>query len=340
MRPRVRLKRQRKLKLRYINHIIFGGQGFIGQNLCQNLTGMNKNTVVSVDKNIWGIEYFETLKSKNNFKYLNFDINENTQFIEKKLSEYNFSSDETMVWHLAANSDIRAGNESIRIDLNNTFLTTINIIEMCKKLGLKNLSFASSSAVYGNWAGANPYNEELKTQPISNYGAMKLASEACLSAAFDEFLEELNIFRFPNVIGYPATHGIIPDLILKLQSDPTRLDVLGNGLQNKPYLHVDDLVDAMFAIVKSNKTSNAMSIHNIASSFPNVYVREIAEMVVNAISPDAEIRYGKTFGGWRGDVPEVHFDTSKLQKLGWTCRHDGQEAVRRTIESIINAGIK
>lgn len=321
--------------MKYKNHVIFGGQGFIGNNLSEKLSELDGKFVFSIDKNIWNIGFSETLQQRNNFKFRSYDINEKISEIIADLQDCNFDNEDTLVWHLAANSDIQAGNASIEIDLTDTFMSTVNIIEILRQLGLKNIAFASSSAVYGSWARSNPYSEEQKTMPISNYGAMKLASEACLSVAHDEFLKDVTIFRFPNVIGYPATHGVIKDLIYKLKNNTNILNVLGNGKQNKPYLYVDDLINAMFLIVDHHAKENALNIYNIASSHPNVYVHEIAQMVVSMVNPDAEIHYGKTKGGWRGDVAEVHFDTSKIQSLGWKCSTTGHEAVQKTIEMIL-----
>lgn len=315
-----------------MQHFVFGGKGFIGQNLCKELISFGEKVVV-VDKNIWGNEFvFPLLHQSDLFSYLELDINKDKNKIKDFISKSELSSKDTVVWHLAANSDIQSGVYDVSLDLENTFQTTISILDIMRSQSLNKIIFSSSSAVYG--AAEMPhggYTEASPTQPISNYGAMKLASEAIIRSAFEQWLQFALVFRFPNVIGYPATHGAIFDFIKKLQIDGSRLEVLGNGMQNKPYLHVSDLVDAMLNLV-GKKVDNTFNIFNIASTFPNVYVHEIAQLVVERVAPNAEIRFGHSAGGWIGDMPQVEFNISKLIGSGWCARMSGHEAVIKTVE--------
>ena len=117
--------------------------------------------------------------------------------------------------------------------------------------GVKSIHFASSSAIYGDFGETKIHEAIGPLLPISNYGAMKLASEAQIAAAAESLLEQVNIFRFPNVVGIPATHGVIFDFVNKLINDPNQLHVLGNGTQQKAYLHAADLIDAMLLIANN-----------------------------------------------------------------------------------------
>ena len=315
-----------------VKHIVFGGQGFIGQNLIKCLLAGEHGLVLSIDKNIWGLDFEKTVSTSNSFLSLNLDICINYEEILHEIKTLNPGED-VVVWHLAANSDIQKGVNDLNVDLQDTFLTTVKILDICKYFKFRNINFASSSAVYGDWGGGQSYKETDLTQPISNYGAMKLASEAVLSASHVSFMSKVNIFRFPNVIGAPATHGVIADFIKKLIATKSSLEVLGDGNQNKPYLHVDDLVSAMLFLF--DNTLDGFHVHNIASNSKNVYVHEIAREVVSAINPSAKIKFGSTKGGWTGDVPQVCFNTEKLNALGWTASMSGHEAVKKTILQII-----
>ena len=128
-------------------------------------------------------------------------------------------------------------------------MTTFNLLEVAKNILLK-ISFTSSSAVYGDYGKKTIEENDGPLMPISNYGAMKLASEALCFSAYEGFLEKLRIFRLPNVVGTPATHGVILDFIKKLVKNPKKLNVLGNGEQQKSYLHVNDLVEGMIYLSK------------------------------------------------------------------------------------------
>jgi len=200
-----------------------------------------------------------------------------------------------------------------------------------KKIECKKLYFASSSAVYGEHQ--QRLHEDLGPLfPISNYGAMKLSSEALISASLESFLDKVAILRFPNVVGTPATHGVILDFIRRLKSNPIQLDVLGDGTQQKTYLHVDDLVDAMLFI--NDNTDNGLNYYNIGAMDDGVYVWEIAEQTVKRVAPNALITYQDSDRGWVGDVPRFYYSVDKLKKLGWRPSGSSLEAVVKAIDEI------
>lgn len=232
------------------------------------------------------------------------------------------------VWHMAANSDISAGIADPDVDLRNTFLTTYNTLAAMKRFGIRRIAFASSSAIYGDL----PVTLTETTGPlfpISNYGAMKLSSEAIISSAVESHLERAWIFRFPNVIGIRSTHGVIHDFIRKLRANPHELEVLGDGNQQKNYLHVRDLVAAMFTIVGG--TQERLNWFNIGNRDEGATVRFIAESVIEAMQLPARIRYTGGAKGWVGDVPKFSYGVDKLLGTGWRPQYSSQEAVRVSI---------
>ncbi|HEY5675720.1 MAG TPA: NAD-dependent epimerase/dehydratase family protein [Myxococcales bacterium] len=237
------------------------------------------------------------------------------------------------VWHLAANSDIPAGLADLRLDACDTLLTTTGVLEAMRALGLRTLNFASSSAVYGD-SGAWRLDETSgPLEPISNYGAMKLASEAQIRAACESFIGTANVFRFPNVVGVPATHGVLLDFVRKLRRTPRRLEVLGDGAQRKPYLHVADLVDAMlFAVLALGPGRHVL---NIGPPDDGITVREIAALVTAAVAPGAEIVFGTGKGGWVGDVPRVAYSLERLHKLGWRGERGSEAAIRLALAEVV-----
>ena len=161
---------------------------------------------------------------------------------------------------------------------------------------------------------------------------MKLASEAAISAALESYLERAFVFRFPNVIGVPATHGVILDFIRKLRATPGNLDVLGDGTQQKSYLHVDELVDAMLFI--RARAAERLNYYNVGADDEGVTVRFIAEQVVARVAPDARITFGQGNKGWVGDVPKFTYSIAKLSKLGWRPHLGSAQAIRRAVGEI------
>jgi UDP-glucose 4-epimerase len=237
----------------------------------------------------------------------------------------------TEVWHLAANSDIPAGVEDMNVDLEDTFMSTVSTLKIMKKIGCKILYFASSSAVYGE--NTNRLHEDIgPLLPISNYGAMKLASEALISSSLESYLDKVCIYRFPNVVGVPATHGVILDFVRKLAKDPSELAVLGNGTQQKTYLHVRELVEAMIFI--NTNTGNGMNFYNIGAMDDGVTVKQIAEETRNQVSPKARIKYQDSDRGWVGDVPRFYYSVAKLCDLGWSPKMTSLEAIQMAVSEI------
>ena len=302
--------------------LIIGGAGFIGSVLVKEILQDNADIIVIDKLSLGSADYIDTTK----VEFHQMDINNIEQVLEvlqgKQIDE---------VWHLAANSDIPAGVEDMNVDLDDTFMSTVSTLKIMKEIECKKLYFASSSAVYG--FNENRLHEDIgPLLPISNYGAMKLSSEALISASLESFLDKVCIYRFPNVVGVPATHGVILDFIKKLKKDMSTLEVLGNGTQQKTYLHVSELVEAMLFI--NSNTDNGMNYYNIGAMDDGVFVKQIAEETTKVISPDAKINYQKTDRGWVGDVPRFYYSVDKLKDLGWSPKMSSLEAVQRAVGEI------
>jgi UDP-glucose 4-epimerase len=170
--------------------------------------------------------------------------------------------------------------------------------------------------------------------PLSYYGAMKLASEAAISAAAEDFLEQVYVFRFPNVVGPRATHGVIYDFVRKLIKYPHELEVLGDGSQQKPYLHVEELVEAMFFV--ADKLSERRNWVNIGQIGFGTRVSDIARLVVSEMGGVAKIRNTGGDRGWRGDVPKFDFRVEKLIQLGWKPRLTSDQTIERAVKEIVS----
>lgn len=310
-------------------HLITGGAGFIGVNLARALVGRGEHVVIIDDMSRGRPENLGDLADNPKVSVWVLDCTNALALVDRirALSEV-----PSAIWHMAANSDIPAGIADPRIDLSNTFLTTFGILEAMKTCGVPTLNFASSSAIYGDFGDTVIHEDIGPLEPISNYGAMKLASEAQIRAAVEAFLPRANIFRFPNVIGTPATHGVIWDFCRKLKDTPGILTVLGDGSQQKAYLHVDDLVAAMLKIASLDGTYR---LFNIGPTDDGVTVRFIAETVRDRAAPSATIQYGQGGRGWVGDVPKFRYSVDRLLGIGWSPTRTSSEAVIHAVDEIV-----
>lgn len=303
--------------------LVVGGAGFIGSVLIKKLVAEGKGVVVIDKLSLGKMDNIDTSA----VSFYHEDIN-NTDEVSSIL-EGEARIDE--VWHLAANSDIPAGIIDIDVDLHDTFMSTVSILKIMKRSNCKKLYFASSSAVYGVH-DEQLYEDMGPLQPISNYGAMKLASEALISASLESFLDTVSIFRFPNVVGTPATHGVILDFIRRLRDKPSELQVLGNGTQQKVYIHIDELVEAMLFI--NENTLQGLNYFNIGPEDAGVSVKQIANQTVKRVAPLAKITYQNSDKGWVGDVPRFSYSVDKLKKLGWHSECSSIDSVIKAIDEI------
>jgi UDP-glucose 4-epimerase len=306
--------------------LVTGAAGFIGSHLVDRLLAGGSRVIGIDDLSLGTMKNLEAASAHERFVFAKLDLNDLSSCEKFVAGQLNGGTAE-LVWHMAANSDISAGVNNPEIDLKATFLTTYNVVQLMHRLGLGRLAFASSSAIYGDHKSL--LSEETGPLfPISNYGAMKLASEGVISAAVERFLEQAWIFRFPNVVGGRATHGVIFDFLKKLRKNSDELEVLGDGSQEKPYLHVSDLIDAMLFI--SQNAHSKLNCFNIAPTSATT-VRHIAEATVAVVAPGAKLRYTGGNRGWVGDVPKFAYSVDKLHRLGWHPRFTSNQAVETAI---------
>ncbi len=240
------------------------------------------------------------------------------------------------VWHLAANSDISFGTTYTDFDLKGGTVVTYNVLESMRRCGTaKEIIFSSSGAIYGE-PTLHPTPENYgPIFPISLYAASKLACEGLITAYAHNYDIQAWIYRFGNIVGPSPTHGVIHDFVIKLMKDPTRLAILGDGGQAKPYVDVDDCLDGM--MFGHAHASDRVNCYNLAV-MDRTTVKEIAGCVIQAMGMDRDrisFEYSGGSRGWRGDVPFVNLDTSRMQALGWAPKLGSLQAVKRCAESVV-----
>lgn len=311
-----------------INILIAGGAGFIGSHLCDALLSVG-NKVIVADKLIMGKQNIEHLLSDSNFKFYEMELadqkNVNRLFNENKID---------VVYHMAANSDIQKGGLNPSIDFNDTLLTTRALLEGMRLAEVKNIFFASTSAVYGEMPDVRLTETTGGIKPVSYYGGAKMASEALVASYVSMCDINAVIFRFPNVIGARLTHGVVFDFIRKLRENPYELEILGNGMQCKPYIYVFDLITAIIKLTEEFKAGE--EIYNISIEGNGTTVTRIAEIVMDVMGlSDVKFKYTGGDRGWKGDVPRFSYDISKVLSTGWKPRYTSDEAVRQTVKDIL-----
>jgi UDP-glucose 4-epimerase len=307
--------------------LVTGGAGFIGSHLCDALVERGDEVWCADNLHLGRIENIGHLQGHTRFHFHQLDVLDR-HALDRLFAEGRFD----VVFHLAANSDIQRGVADAQIDLRLTFLSTFEVLQAMQRHGVKQVFFASTSAVFGD-ADELLHEQYGPLQPVSFYGAAKLAAEAYLSVHVRSFGFRAWVLRFPNVVGERSTHGAVHDFITRLRLDPSRLQVLGDGSQTKPYLYVGDLVRAILLVV--DRADEPLAVYHVAGE-GMTSVRQIAEIVVEEMGlKGIPIQYGAGKVGWVGDVPRFRYDTRKIQSLGFVHQYDSTEAVRVAVRAIL-----
>jgi UDP-glucose 4-epimerase len=303
---------------------VIGGAGFIGSHLVELLVARGTVTVFD-DLSVGRRDFIEAPLSGGRARLVTGDARD-LDVLRAAMCEHD------VVFHLAANPEARWGLERTRLDLEQGTIATYNALEAARSNDVKKFVFASSGTVYGNVA--EPCGEmDLGHLPISLYGASKFAGEAMVAAFAECFGLGGFICRFGNVVGSRGTHGAILDFCKKLRAHPDCLEVLGDGRQAKPYLHVSDCAAGLLFVLDHAKGENP-AVYNLAPP-DATSVKRIAELCV-AASPHkaARIEYGTAPQGWPGDVPRSLLKPDKLAALGFRVRHTSDQAVRLAVAEV------
>ncbi len=313
-----------------MNVLVTGGAGCVGSEVVKKL--LIQNNVIILDNLSSGkIEHIEPFLENKNFKLVEADVT------EEDITDYLNNID--VVFHLAANPDIKfvPGDRTDK-DLKQNTIATYNVLDAMRKTGTRKIVFSSSSVVYGI-AEKIPTSENYgPLKPTSLYGASKLACEGLVSAYCNMFGMQGWIFRFANIVGDKSRkkgRTVISDFIFKLNNDPTRLEILGDGKQSKSYMLVDECVDGMlFGIDNSNESVN---IFNLGTR-DAITVDKIAEIVVEEMGlKNVKFSYTGSSSGWAGDINKFLLDITKLHKLGWSPRYTSAEAVRIAAKRMLSS---
>jgi len=308
-----------------MRYFIAGGAGFIGSHLVDSLVSMGEVTV------------YDNLSSGKQEFIQHYLKRDGFRFVKADLLDWDSLAgaikDSDIVFHMAANPEVRTGRLDTELDLKQGTIATYNVLETMRLHGIKRIVFASSSTVYGETAGQPIPEDYGPLQPISLYGASKLASEGLITAFCHLFGMQAWLFRFANVVGDRATHGVIFDFINKLKQNPEELEILGDGTQKKPYIYVRDCVDGiLYGFQHSDGQANVFNLGNRDTTS----VTTIGRMLIESLGlTNVRLKYTGGNRGWPGDVPQVRLDTTRMEKLGWKPKYTSDEAIRLAIKEIL-----
>ncbi len=306
---------------------VTGGAGFLGSNLSNAILDGNLGDVTVYDNFSTGKRaHFGARTADPRLSVVEGDVRDGA-LLTRAVTGHD------VVFHLASNSDIARAATDPLIDFEHGTLLTQTLLEAMRTAGVRRILFTSGSGVYGE-VPPTPIPEAYPHMvPISTYGAQKLASEALISSYSHMFDMTGTVFRFANVVGPHMTHGVSHDFTRRLHADPTRLAVMGDGKQSKPYVHADDVVAAMLLLHSGQQSG--YDVYNVGSE-DHLLVSEIAQIVIDEMGlKNVELDFSGGARGWRADVPVYRIDTAKIRALGWSNRRNSREAVSAAVRSLI-----
>ena len=303
---------------------ITGGAGFIGSNLADELVDRGVEVVILDDFRTGWREFLAEAIDRPGVRIVEADVLD-----ESALRDAFAGCD--WVFHMQANADVRRGLEHPRRDLSQNTIATAGVLEAMRAEGVSRILFASTGSVYGEpKVFPTPEDAPFPVQ-TSLYAASKLAGEGLIEAYAAGFGFTGVICRFVSVLGERYTHGHVFDFFCALQRDPSRLLVLGDGRQEKSYMHVGDCVRAMLIAAEHHHEQPGAHIYNLGTE-ETVTVDRSAKIITEHLSLSPTIMHTGGRRGWVGDSPLIRLDTNRIRSLGWSPELNIAQGIVRTLD--------
>lgn len=304
---------------------VTGGAGFIGSTLADRLSALGVEVVVVDDFRTGRREFLADLLERRGARLIEGDV------LDGAVLNRAFEGCD-WVFHLQANADVRHGLEQPTRDLEQNTIATSTVLEAMRAAGVRRIAFSSTGSVYGEpEVFPTPEDAPFPVQ-TSLYGASKLAGEGLIGAYAHGYGFTGLIFRFVSLLGERYTHGHVFDFYRALKRDPTRLNVLGDGHQQKSYLYVQDCISAMLTAVRAHEDeTGATLVYNLGSD-ETVTVNQSISTITSHLGVEPVLEYAGGRRGWAGDSPLIHLDCARIRSLGWKPTLSIAQATVRTLE--------
>ena len=300
---------------------VTGCAGFIGSNLTDRLLAQGHDVSGYDNLSTGHLSFIRAAQLNPRFTFVQGDLLDLD-------SLSNAMRGNEIVFHLAANADVRFGTEHPTKDLYQNTIATVNVLEAMRNTGTKRVAFASTGSVYGEAAVfPTPESSPIPIQ-TSLYGASKMAAEGFIEAYCEGFGMQAFLFRFVSILGERYTHGHVFDFYKQLRAHPEELYVLGNGKQRKSYLYVQDCVDAILMCVE-----NCDAKVNVLNLGLDEYceVNDSITWICEELGVKPRLRYAGGDRGWIGDNPFIFLDCSAVRALGWRPKLTIRDGVVQTV---------
>lgn len=305
--------------------LITGGAGFIGSHLVDHCLKIGYEIVVLDNFFAGKIENIRKhVNNKKGFHLIKGDIR-NREDVEKALEDVD------AVCHLAAIVNIPLSIENPLFVNDVNVQGTLNLLEASVKHDMQRFVYVSTCAVYGN-AKYLPINEEHQTNPLSPYGASKLAAEHYCKVFHQIHGLKTICLRFFNVYGprQPSGHygGVITTFI-ELLKKKEPIVIFGDGNQTRDFVYVEDAVHACTLALQCKDCAG--ETFNIGTG-TKTSINELARILIECVGkPQVKVVHADER---KGDIRESYADVSKAKrKLGFKPKFSITEGLKEFIKS-------
>jgi UDP-glucose 4-epimerase len=304
------------------NCIIYGGAGFIGSHIAEELLDHGYNVTVFDKLNTSKKNVLHVLKD---IEFIEGDFNNKIDII-KSLKGKNF------VVHLVSSTLPASSNLNPYYDVESNLVSSLNLFDECVKQHIKKIVFISSGGtIYGDPLKI-PIKENHPTNPKNSYGIIKLTIEKYLELYHNLKGLDYTILRFANPFGERQNpllgQGLIANLLYKIKHKKT-IEIWGNGKVVRDYFYIKDGVKA---ITKSFKYSGHNRTFNISSA-KGLSINQILQRFRQTLNQDFNVKY---LDARKFDVKVNILDNSLAKKyLKWTTETNFNDALKNTWSYIL-----
>jgi UDP-glucose 4-epimerase len=328
-----------------MNWLITGGCGFIGTNIVKNLVEEGDHLIRIIDNLSVGTQedlsrvcQFTELEPIELSPQLSVLSPDHVELIVGDILDTDLAllvaRSIDVIVHLAASAGVQESVEGPIKDCNINVLGTLNYLEAARQNNVKRFVFASSGAAVGE--SEPPIHEEVVPQPVSPYGASKLAGEAYCSAYFRTFGIDTAVLRFGNVYGSLSGHkNSVVAKFIRQAINGEILEIYGDGSQTRDFIHIDDLIHAIRLAV--NVGGIGGETFQIATN-KETSIAELVQELLPILSAAGIDGVKSVYTESRpGDVRRNFADTSKARNLlRWQAKVGLAEGLERTVRWFLN----
>lgn len=305
-------------------YLVTGGAGFIGSHIVRRLVG--EGELVRVVDNL---STGQSMRLKT--------VRGSVEFVEGDLADERVSDevvrDVEYVLHQAAVPSVqRSVCDPIATNRANV-TATLNLLESCRKAGVRRLIYAASSSAYGD-TEVLPKAEEMSPNPLSPYALQKLVGERYCKLYYDLYGLETVSLRYFNVFGadqdpHSEYSAVIPKFITKLLAKEP-LTIYGDGEQSRDFTYVDNVVEANLLALRAIDAVG--HVCNIGCG-ARITLNELTRLLEEILGTKANVDYTDPRAG---DVRHSLADITKARHLlGYEPKVMVQEGLRRTVQAFV-----